>query len=123
MNTARKGYLKEYECAKALEGDGWVIVFAAKRTAYNKKVDFGITNTPQTFDIVAIKGRRWKFISVKTTKNYNNYLPVQLAIQEFKRRHGFDGAEFELRIYRNSAWRGRGNKKKYVKGHWEIIDF
>jgi Holliday junction resolvase-like predicted endonuclease len=116
MNTAAKGYRKEYYIRKQLEKDGWKIVFKSVRFR------FGCIDFANLFDVVAYKGALRKFISSKHLGNSNYQLPHQGEIRQFKEEHGKDGESYELWLWDKPRWKGRGKNKVWHQGGFEIIE-
>ncbi len=120
INKAKKGYTKEKRCRDELKEEGWMIVFKSIRFR------FGCVDFAGLFDVVAYKGEERKFISCKHFgKKYNNYLPHQKEISDFKKKHGLRDESYELWIWHHPKYEGRGKNKVWVKGHWDkkIIEF
>ena len=115
VNTARKGATKERRARDELKKEGHMIAFKSIRWR------FGCIDFATLFDIVAIKDNVWRFISVKHFGKSNNYLPHQVEINEFKAKHGFKDATFELWIWHSPRWTGRGKNKVWNEGKWDKI--
>ena len=128
VNKAKKGYTKEKRARDELKEDRHFIAFKSIRWR------FGCIDFAALFDIVAIKffkeidkaqiphtGSNWRFISVKHFgKKYNNYLPHQKEIKEFKKNCNLKGNfSFELWIWHHPKWVGRGKNKHWEEGHWD----
>ncbi len=116
INTSKKGYRKEYLARLELEKDGWTTLFKSQRIRFGR-IDFG-----ELFDLVAVQGPQWRFISVKHYSSAQTKYPAhQEEIRQFIIKHGLIGMNFELWIWHKPAWRGRGKKKHWEEAHFEKI--
>lgn len=116
VNKAKKGYTKEKRCRDELKADGWKIL--AKSIRWR----FGTWDFAGLFDVVAVKGKAWKFISCKHLGKGNYYLSHQIDISRFQEEHGLEGMSFELWLWDAPRWKGRGVKKVYNIGQWKKIE-
>lgn len=74
------------------------------------------------FDVIAVKGTSWKFVSVKHYGSAQTKYPEhQSDIRKFMVDHGLAGMSFELWIWHKPMWRGRGKNKKWNDAHFEKI--
>lgn len=71
------------------------------------------------FDLVVIRDKEWKLISVKTNGVQKQHLK---ELEEFYFKNALPGMEVACYVWCNPHWEGRGKKKKYVKG-WTIHRF
>jgi len=114
VNTYKKGYNKEKRARDELKADGWFIAFKSVRWRFGT-IDYGLL-----FDIVALKDKTKKFISCKHSTNEGKTYPQhQEEIKKFKEKYGLEGESYELWIWSNPRWRGRGKNKKFVEGYWD----
>lgn len=117
MNKVKKGQTKELQCRKELENDGWKIVFKSVRWRFGT-IDFG-----SLFDVVAIKNKKWKFISVKNYSNFKNLPKLQEEIKKFKFVYGLEGMSFELWLWSKARWIGKGKNKRWQNAKWVKFTF
>ncbi len=120
-STKKKGQAKELLCKKELEKEGWNVVFRSytiKMGPIYKGIDFA-----SIFDVIAIKGMEWKFVSVKHYGSAQTKYPEhQSEIRKFSVEHGLNGMLFELWLWHPSKWIGRGKNKKWENAHFERIE-
>ena len=122
MNTVKKGYNKEKRCRDELTKDGWFMAFKSVRWR------FGTIDFARLFDVVALKKNPkfpkhpdWLFISVKHLGNGNYYLSHQKELKRFKTVYGLEGMTFQLWLWVNPRWKGRGKNKIWNSGRWVKI--
>lgn len=120
LNKKKKGERKELLCKKELEKEGWTVVFKSctvKRGPFFVGLDFA-----DLFDVVAVKDKNWRFVSVKHYGSAQTKFPEHHAqIRKFRHEHGLDGMSFELWLWHKPRWTGRGKNKKWVTAHFEKI--
>jgi Holliday junction resolvase-like predicted endonuclease len=112
MNTVRKGYSKEKLCRDQLTREGWNIVFKSVRWK------FGTIDYAQLFDVVVVKAKKKRHISVKHYGNSNQYLTHQNNIKHYANKHGLPHETFELWLWDKPRWKGRGKNKVWSEGGW-----
>jgi len=116
-STKLKGQKKELLCAHDLEADGYRVVFKSctvKRGPMFVGLDFA-----DLFDVVAVKGTTWKFVSCKHHGSGAIYEDIPL-IEKFVAEHGNKAYQsFEMWIWNKACYRGRGKYKKWEQAHWE----
>jgi Holliday junction resolvase-like predicted endonuclease len=110
MNRARKGYRKEYLAKKEIEKEGYTLLFKSQRIRFGR-IDFG------PFDLVAIRGDHWRFISVKH-RTSGDIAENRKAILSFMETHALHNMSFELWIWHAPRYAGRGKNKEWVHAHW-----
>ena len=121
MNKSRKGYIKELECRKILEAEGWLILFKSVRTRWFT-VDFA-----HLFDTVAVRNTitnqepvlEWLFVSNKHKSSYSK--AHYTAIQAFKEAYGIAEGLYEVWVWNPPKWTGRGANKVWNNAKWEVI--
>ena len=120
VNTKKKGQRKELLAQKLLEKEGWRVIFRSM-TVKLGPIFRGI-DVADLFDLIALKGTEWKFISVKHYSSAQSKYPAhQSDIRKFMVDHGLSGMSFELWIWHKPAWRGRGKNKIWDEAHFEKI--
>jgi hypothetical protein len=121
LNTKKKGQRKELFAQKVLESEGWTVGFKShtiKLGPIFKGYDFF-----DLFDVVAVREKEWKLVSVKHYSTAQTKYPDhQDKIREFALLHGiFPSMSFELWLWHKPAWRGRGKNKKWIEAHFEKL--
>lgn len=129
INTHAKGKKKELLCQKMLEADGWTILFKSQFIRFGR-IDFGEKtkdkeNEKAKFDIVAVKNKTWRFVSVKSTKSSNKFKQENLKIRQFImdniNSNTYNSVVFELWVWNAPSYRGRGANKTFFQGGFNII--
>jgi Holliday junction resolvase-like predicted endonuclease len=115
MNKAKKGKTRENIAKHELEAEGYWVGFKSYTMRLGpifKGIDlFGL------FDLLAIRGDHWRFISVKHRKS-GDVSENRKAILNFIEQHALHNMSFELWIWHEPRTVGRGKNKKFVKAHW-----
>lgn len=120
INTKKKGQRKELLAQKELEKEGWRVIFKSMTVKLGPL--FKGIDVADLFDLIAIKGMLWKFISVKHYSSAQTKYPEhQSDIRKFMVDHGVEGMSFELWIWHKPMWRGRGKNKAWQTAHFEKI--
>lgn len=120
INTKKKGQRKELLAQKDLEKDGWRVIFKSMTVKLGPM--FKGIDVADLFDLIAIKGTLWKFVSVKHYGSAQTKYPEhQSEIRKFMVDHGLEGMSFELWIWHKPMWRGRGKNKAWQTAHFEKI--
>ena len=112
MNKAKKGYTKEKRARDELKAEGWNIVFKSIRWR------FGCIDFATLFDIVAYKGQERKYISCKHFGKGNYHQEEQRQIKAFKEAHGKEGEGYELWLWADDRYVGRGKDKHHQEAKW-----
>lgn len=112
VKTVSKGYRKEKLARDQLKSEGWNVIFKSVRFR------FGCIDVAQLFDIVAVKGHIWLFVSVKHLNSGNYYLQHQAEIKRFKEDYGLEGMEFMLWLWSKGHYSGRGKNKVWREAEW-----
>jgi len=115
VNKAKKGQHREYLARKELEADGWFIVFKSIRNR------FGCIDFANLFDIVAYKGQDRLYISCKHFGQGNYHQQHQTEIREFKAKYGKANESYELWLWCERRWKGKGKDKKNIKAHRKVV--
>jgi hypothetical protein len=123
VNRTKKGLSKELLCANTLKKAGWKIFFRGhtmKQGPFFVGIDFGDVG-----DVVA--GRRQPGQPAERTvisckHRTSGRLDIAMAeVERFKNDFGLPGETFELWIWHEPRWAGRGKNKKWIEAHWEIL--
>ena len=120
VNKAKKGQHREYIARKELEADGWFIAFKSIRNR------FGCIDFANLFDIVAYKTKHVaffnrKYISCKHFGQGNYHQEHQAEIRKFKNENCKQGETYELWLWCERKWVGKGKDKKHIKAHWKKV--
>ena len=116
VNTWRKGLRVQGMFRNRMQAEGYSMLFESHSNQWHT-VDFAC------FDLVAVKGKDWWFVSCKGDSAGSNYLPHKDEIRRWVDDHGMPEARHSLAIWRERRWEGRGDKKAWVESHWEVEDF
>jgi len=91
MNPRAKGARSVLKCRKVLEKDGWMFDTVEKTGRFIKMKDLW-----NLFDAVAVKGKYYKFIQVKTNLKGQKW---KTPFKEFSKSHGNKYVSIEIWIW------------------------
>lgn len=118
VNTKQKGQRKELMVEEEMHAEGRTVVFRSftiKRGPIYIGVDFA-----DLFDVVAVRGRNYSFISSKHGTHGENSQHFR-DIQAYAEISGWEYASFEIWCWQASRWTGRGKNKRWVTAHWDKV--
>jgi hypothetical protein len=115
MSTIQKGARMELEALRQDVADGWMLMpnGRPKRVKFQDNDIFGVADYVvfRKYAGGSVLQYRRKYVQVT---NHHNYAAHKWAMQEWVGNHYLRGESYELAIYREPHYEGRGKARKWI---------